>query len=382
MKVSAVQKGSKEVWRVYLGTFEGRKRYKQFKRKGDADLFVKHEGTRRKSHGRISADLDPSRIVEWLELDKMARDAGGTLREATLEYVRRLGSTRSSIPVSEAVEMYLAAKIAELSPYTFTDRRNRLRTFAADAPDLLISEIAPKPFLDKLAKRTSRTNADNSRRSISAFYTWAVNSGYAGENPIKKIGAYTSKKGGVATVLSSDEAAGLLATIQNQFDLEVAGFVLLSLFAGIRPLEFRKRIISDGNRRTVMLDWSDLMDGYIRISTDLSKTGAPRLVPINDTLQSWLDWLKEAAGGELKGPVVGSRFKFTWADWKNKNANHLPWSAKDILRHSYGTYRVSQAQEIGRVAIEMGNSEAVVRRHYWNALRSQNEAQGFWSLTP
>ena len=382
MKITAINKSGKEVWRVYLGTFNGKKRYKQFKTKGEAELFLRNENIRRKSHGRISADIDPARIVEWMELDEMVNKAGGTLREAALAFVRKIKASDNSIPLSKAVEQYISAKQVELSPYTMSDRRRRLRTFADAVPDLLACEVDPKPFLEKLATRTSRTNADNSRRSISAFYTWAINSGFAEENPIRKIGSFGSKKNGVATVLSPDETATLLETVQKEFNAEVASFIILSLFAGIRPMEFRKRIRKNGKLSTVTLNWEDLMDGNIRISSDLAKTGSPRLVPINDTLSIWLDWLKSKVSGNTRGPIVGSRFKFAWADWKNEHASDFPWSAKDILRHTYGTYRVSQAQEIGKVAIEMGNSEGIVKKHYWDALRSQKEATAFWAIHP
>ena len=34
------------------------------------------------------------------------------------------------------------------------------------------------------------------------------------------------------------------------------------------------------------------------------------------------------------------------------------------LRHSYGSYRAAVLKSAGQVALEMGNSEAIVRRHY------------------
>ena len=116
-------------------------------------------------------------------------------------------------------------------------------------------------------------------------------------------------------------------------------------------MEFRKRIMSAGKRKTVILNWEDIMDGNIRISSDLAKTGTPRLVPINDTLQCWLDWIMEKE--TLVGPIVGSKFRKRWSEWKKEYAPLLPWEKQDVLRHSYGTYRVSQAQEIGKVALEM-----------------------------
>ena len=384
MKITKIRKQGKDVYRVYLGTFDGKKRYKQFKKKGDADLFVRTEKIRRKSHGRLSAEVSPEQIVEWKELDQKVQAIGGTLRDAVAIYLRNFETSRKSIQLFQAVNDYLEEKTTQFSPYTLRDRRRRLLTFAESfAPDQLVATADPKPFLDAVSKKTSFTNADNSRRAVSAFYTWAVAGGYADENPIRRIRSYTSSKsGGVAKVLSPEQTKSLLETVVEEFDVQVAGYVLLSLFAGIRPMEFRKRITRNGKRKTVALTWEDFIDGNIRISTDLAKTGSPRLVPINPTMRAWLDWLAEQNGERLTDAVVGTRFKFVWADWKRDHASDIPWSVKDLLRHSYGTYRVSQAQEIGKVAIEMGNSEAIVRKHYWDALRSEKEAEKFWSILP
>ena len=176
-----------------------------------------------------------------------------------------------------------------MSPYTWSDRRRRVNAFAESVEGSLVSQANPKDFLNKLAERTSSTNADNSRRALSGFFSWAIREELTDKNPIAKIPSFkSSKKNGAAVVLSIPEARFLLTKLDENFKIEPAGFILLSLFAGIRPMGFRKRITQDGKRKTVMLNREDLMDGSIRISIELSKTGAPRLVPINPTLKKWI----------------------------------------------------------------------------------------------
>ena len=316
-------------------------------------------------------------------MDKQVSKAGGSLRQAVEHYLEQIGIKAKSSKIQTAVKKYLDETKPIVSPYTWSDRKKRLTPFAESVNDQLVCDAKPKTFLIELAERTSNVNADNSRRALSAFFSWAIREELIDQNPIAKIPSFkSSKKKGAAIVLSIPQARFLLNKLDTSFQIEPAGFVLLSIFAGVRPMEFRKRITQDGKRKTVMLYWEDLLDDSIRISSELSKTGTPRLIPINPTLKKWLEWLQEKNGGKLKGPVVNGRFNFTWADWKNEHASELPWSAKDILRHSYGTYRVSQAKEVGKIALEMGNSEAVVKKHYWDALRSSKEAAKFWSLNP
>jgi len=383
MQVTEITKNGKTVWRVYCGTFDGKKRYKQFKTKTEATTFIRDEKIRKNSRGRLANEIPAAKIIEWSELDQKVSKFGGTLKDAVEVYLGLKKVSSQSTEIVTAAKKYIDETKSIASPYTWSDRKRRVNGFAESVAGQLVCDVEPKVFLNALAERTSNTNADNSRRALSAFFTWAIRENLTDLNPISKIPSFkSSKKNGAAVVLSIPQAQFLLKQLDESFKIEPAGFVLLSLFAGIRPMEFRKRITHEGKRKTVMLTWEDLLDDSIRISSELSKTGTPRLVPINDTLKKWLKWLRKKNGGTLTGPIVNGRFNFTWADWKNEHAPDLPWSAKDILRHSYGTYRVSQAKEVGKIALEMGNSEAIVKKHYWDALRSSKEAEQFWSLAP
>lgn len=49
---------------------------------------------------------------------------------------------------------------------------------------------------------------------------------------------------------------------------------------------------------------------------------------------------------------------------------------QDILRHSYGTHRMAIVRNAHQVAEEMGNSVAIVRRHYDAVLEPSKAAAG------
>jgi hypothetical protein len=61
----------------------------------------------------------------------------------------------------------------------------------------------------------------------------------------------------------------------------------------------------------------------------------------------------------------------------------LGWPAwkKDVLRHSAATYWLASEPDANRVAMELGNSPAVLFKHY-RELVSDDEAKEFWALLP
>lgn len=54
---------------------------------------------------------------------------------------------------------------------------------------------------------------------------------------------------------------------------------------------------------------------------------------------------------------------------------------KNALRHSYGTYRTAQTQDMPRVALEMGNSVEMIKKHYFEAV-SEAEGHAWFSNYP
>src|SRR5262249_48100707 len=129
----------------------------------------------------------------------------------------------------------------------------------------------------------------------------------------------------------------------------------IGAFAGLRSAEIER------------LEWSDidLPARHIVIGASRAKTATRRIVPISDNLAAWLApyagqvrraWRRApdalyAAQQEVAGATASD--------------GHSPvkWKS-NALRHSYASYRFAEIQDAGRVAAELGNSAAVVHRHY------------------
>ena len=53
----------------------------------------------------------------------------------------------------------------------------------------------------------------------------------------------------------------------------------------------------------------------------------------------------------------------------------------DVLRHTFISMFVAKFRSIGEAAIQAGNSESIIRRHYLD-LKNAAEAEQFWAILP
>jgi hypothetical protein len=54
---------------------------------------------------------------------------------------------------------------------------------------------------------------------------------------------------------------------------------------------------------------------------------------------------------------------------------------RNALRHSFGSYRIEMVKNAGQVALEMGNSAAIVMRHYFDIVEAR-AAKEYWNIGP
>jgi hypothetical protein len=54
---------------------------------------------------------------------------------------------------------------------------------------------------------------------------------------------------------------------------------------------------------------------------------------------------------------------------------------RNALRHSFGAYRMEMVKNAGQVALEMGNSAAIVMTHYFDIVEAR-AAKEYWSIRP
>jgi integrase len=168
----------------------------------------------------------------------------------------------------------------------------------------------------------------------------------------------TRRPEGEVTILSPEEVASLLAHCSP----ELTPYVAICAFAGLRPSEAES------------LDWADIHFDTLQIEVKArhSKTRRHRLVPIQPNLVAWLEPERRPSG-----PLGYSRRKFRDA---YKAAGIDQWKT-DVLRHSFGTFRLPILKSADALALEMGNSPAVIFRHYRRPM-TEADAQKYFDLLP
>ncbi len=377
-------------WIVSLGWEKdtGKNPRKKFQNKEDAQAYCLDEKARRKAHGQVTAGADGVLVKRWMELDEKlkASRAGSLLEVGNRVLVDQLaittfGSARECFDACHA-----ALRADDRSGIYLADLRNRcgrfLRWFGEDRSMVEVSQAKIFEFLGTI---NNKSKVD--RRTISAWTGWAAANGWLATNPCieqRRIGTKRKKKvRGKAVILTPQETTRILAAAIHSESWDVLSFLVLSLFAGIRPQEFRKRAKGFGPTN---LSWKDWRGQNIAIRDEMAKTGLGRLIPVQPVLRDWLKFLTQKKGKKLAGHILPSGWVKLWNRWRKEHwldadGNPLKWHP-DQLRHSFGCFHLSKFRSAGDTALAMGNSAGVVLDSYWKWDTSSSEAEVFWSLTP
>jgi integrase len=123
------------------------------------------------------------------------------------------------------------------------------------------------------------------------------------------------------------------------------------------------------------LDWSavDLDRRMIEIRAGQAKTASRRIIPIPDNLDAWLRPLTR------KGKVVHAKELQTHVPALCR-ALGLEWP-RNVLRHSFISYRIAQVKSADQVALEAGNSPSIIFKHY-RELTTEDQANAWFGILP
>lgn len=153
-------------------------------------------------------------------------------------------------------------------------------------------------------------------------------------------------------------------------------FTALQSFAGIRHEELNPE---ECEADKLPLDWRDVdfSEKLIHVTEDTGKTGA-RIVPMTDNLIAWLKPYAKASGPICKvsntdGALRRAKIRAGLPHGKNESRN--------ILRKSFGSYRLAVVKHIGQVADEMGNSPAKIKSNYRKP-RPESEGKRWFGIFP
>ena len=267
--------------------------------------------------------LDDRTVAEFLAWQGQ-RAASPAIAEAARNYVRHL------------TEREIQTRIPEADIRHFTDKH------PGPMADVTTEQV--KAHLDGLGVGPRRYN--NVRSTLVTFFGWARKQQFLPDGmtaPERTHALDVPKKR--PPIYTPPEFRALLGAVPPEWRLPLA----ICGLAGLRTCEAERLL------------WREVKLGkkLIEVLPENAKnTNRRRLVPIHTALMTWLRRADFAPDDHVcpQGVRIDNLAKRV----KRKG---VKW-VKNGLRHSYGSYRCAVVKSAAQVALEMGNSEGVVRSNY------------------
>jgi integrase len=290
---------------------------------------------------------------------------------AAKAYARRAPVARTPLPVGQAVLELLEAKTARgRSARTLGDLRSRLGRFAEDHTGRNLGELTTaglQCWLDQLQGADGKPLSALSRRNfavvIGTLFEFHRRRGVLPDNPARDLERESVKRTGEIEFWTPLEAGTILAAVSR----EALPALVLAMFAGLRSAEVCR------------ITWRDvnLDAGHVVIAGTEAKTGSRRLAPIPANAIRWLR------------PLTGPPNARIFAGDSSQLARAISEACRDAVvpriangaRHTAISFKVALTGDVARVALESGNSPAVIHAHY-RGLATETDAKEFFAILP
>ena len=299
---------------------------------------------------------------------------GATLWEAANALAEQRKQIRNPITVEDAKERFIAEKVkAGKSKEHIKSLKSRIGRLAESFKMEVhrLTEDMLTPYFDGL-NVGPRTKA-NHINDVGGFIRWAVKKKHAHEGAIKEIEAVEPPE-------FDDPEIELFTPVELREMLDSCRPALLPqlvicAYSGLRKKE------------SLRLDWSEvkLDRGFIELKAGITKNRDRRLAPLTGHSA---EWLRHHAKDRGRVAYYAHENKFNAAivgdvNAARKKAGLIPdfrWK-KNGLRDSFISYRTAAIKNIPQVALEAGNSPAMIQKHYLEAVTEQ-EASEYFEISP
>lgn len=294
--------------------------------------------------------------------------------------------------VSETFAQFFAYKEKEAAGKNTESAKLNAKRFLADVskclsyfPEESLMDIFEKEetvqgledeLYDTIAGKTggypTKTTINHYRRALNVFLNWACKRKIIVQNPINLLPSITDEEPPRETY-SPEELKTLLALVYASHP-DYIPWLTLGTFCGVRSREIAR------------MEWKDihLEDKELMVPHMKTKTGEPRLVPLPDAAVAWLKyWF--SLGNTAEGPIIPAantnRRIWTMSRWmETLKKEGFNWK-RNALRHSFASYACAREMVYEQVASWLGNSPAVMAKHYRKA-KGKKEANEWFSITP
>ncbi|HEY2799872.1 MAG TPA: site-specific integrase [Chthoniobacterales bacterium] len=307
------------------------------------------DALRKKVNGAMTLD---DRQAYNLARD-LAEPFGYTVLQAVREWERSKAPYRGK-KTAEVIAELIAAKRREQLSNPYVNRlEDDLKSFAAAVPDEIEKVQAPhiKEFLNGCEVGPRRWN--NLRDQIVTLFRFARSERYLPKERTTEAEDVTKMKVARKTVaMFTPEELQLI--LENAREVWLP-WVLISAFAGVRTFE------------VLRMDWSCVRwdQRLINLPPEVTKVNERRIIPMCEALMKKLSPWRDARGPVCEDKVPQREIEQILAKARMVRPDfHWKYNA---LRHASGSYRTALTQNVPQVALEMGNSVGMVKRHYLEA---------------
>jgi integrase len=311
--------------------------------------------------------------AEYAEIRTILNGSGSPV-EAARFFMKHHAKELPRITVPAAIDKALAQARADgKSKARLHQLEHYLNGFAGDM-NVEVSELTPGIVSRYLTSMVaSERTKKNARDVLGYFGRWLVLHGYLerGTDLVEGVQKYSMKPGEIQIFTPAE-----IAKLVKAADARLRPYIAIGAFAGLRGAEIQR------------LDWSeiDLVDGFIEVKAEKSKTDTRRLVPIKPNLAAWLKDCQKKAGPVCPfRNVINQLMKLVAKINKaiprgSPDNDKMHWK-KNALRHSYISYRVAECADVARAADESGNSAAIIKSNYLKRVKP-DQAKEWFSIKP
>jgi len=275
-------------------------------------------------------------------------------------------------PIEAAVDEYLASKHREqerdiISEVQVGSIRKELALLRGRFPGRTVASLTPEDLTAFCERGEPSLKTCNNRRGIlGTFFKFSAQRRWIASNPVDGIPLHRiAHRRGSARTLSATQAQELMAFVENHEGGQLVPFFALCLFAGIRPC------VRNGEITKIRPQDVDLETGVIRVEPEASKVRMKRNVAIQPNLRAWLERYPLE-----RFPIIPPNLQHTRA----AVAKRFDLS-QDVMRHTFISMHVAKFRSMGEAALQAGNSETIIRKHYLD-LKSAAEAEQFFGIMP
>jgi integrase len=366
----------------------GKRVRRYFATAAEARTFIEAQTMRQGNLGARAAHVDGRLIEDAVECEAMLKAQGVRLLDAVRDYLvaRKYLLAFPAVPLAEAAEHYGALLVDRAKSWTVDeaaekwlasreqkgrsdgylwDAQRRLARFretygSSSMADITTAEVDAWVNGLGLGPQSMR----NYLTVLSSMFSYAVKQGRSPRNPVMAVerpDVVRDEPG----ILTPDELRRLL----NQLPDDTVPYVVLSAFAGLRPMEVRR------------LNWQDInfQTGLITVKSGTSKTKRRRTVPMMGNLREWLEPLAQVSGPVVPLADLTIRQKRIKPARERAGLNHWP---HDCLRHSAASYWLQIEGDAARVALWLGHTQEVLHEHYKGLLSDPGHAAQWFAIKP